>query len=434
MNKKRFLELIFFFLLLFAVRAGILYLIEPVDYSIFFNQTLKNKAAQNGNHLDMVFVGASRPQRTFDPDVFEKELGLDAVFNISSGLQSAEASYYMLKEVTERYHPTYAVLGVTSGTLFNDDHSLAKVIVFDRLHGLNKLDYFKNYIHPEEYLNSLSLCYRFRNNLNSEFIRKNIQEKAELRANHYAERWDDPDLYKDNGFIYSFQIGDIESSSVGTVDLSTVRLDMLKYLEKIVSYCEEQNVQLFLVIPPRSMSLTYSITNYQEVVDFYSDFANSHNVPFTNLNYLYDRENWLGDDMMFDSGHVNGEGAEQVSEKYAAILKAIINNEEVPDLFYHDDSEMKADVNRILSVGADIQITNLIAHVHIRSIQSENIHPLYRIFFSADEENFIQLTDWTDKTDFEFDLSDYRGTAHFRIEAMSPSGEPGTEMNYFVLI
>ena len=435
MKKKRFLQLFCFLLLFFLARSAVLYLIEPVDYSIFFNKTLKDKADRGDNHIDMVFVGASRPQRSFDPEVFEKELGLGSVYNASSGLQLIESSYYMLKEVAERYSVNYAVLGVTTGTVFNGNSTLAKVIVLDRLHGLNKLEYFLHCFDPGEYLNALSLCYRFRNNFNLDFIKKNLEEKRMLRANHYSERWDDPDLYKDNGFVYSYQTGEIESGTFGTIDVHGVDPDKLNYLEKIVKYCEDKNITLFLVIPPRSMMHLYSFTNYQDIVDFYSDFAASHNVNITNLNYLRGREDWLGDDMMFDSGHVNGEGAERVSEKYAEVLKALISNEEEPDLFYQDITELKADVHRILAVGADIKITDLVAKVNVRSIQTDGIAPLYRVLFRNNEEDeFILLTDWTDKNEFEYDLSAYRGTAHFLIEAKDPDGAPGARINYSIPI
>ena len=434
-KKKRIIYFLCFLLLFFLVRAAVLYLIEPVDYSIFFNHTIKNKAARNDNHIDMVFIGASRPQRSFDPEVFEKELGLSSVYNASSGLQLIESSYYMLKEVAERYSVDYAVLGVTTGTIFNGNSTLAKVIVLDRLHGWNKIEYLLNCFEPDEYLNALSLCYRFRNNFNLEFIKKNLKEKSTLRSNHYSERWDDPDLYKENGFVYSYQTGEIESGTLGNVDLNGINPVKLEYLEKIVKYCEDKHITLFLVIPPRSMMHLYSFTNYQDIVDFYTDFAARHNIPVTNLNYLRGREEWLGDDMMFDSGHVNGEGAERVSEKYASILKALISNEVEPDLFYQDIAELKADVHRILAVGADIKITDLVAKVKIRSIQTDDIEPLYRIRFKNNEDGeLILLADWTDKTEFEFDLSAYRGTAHFLIEAMDPGGFPGAIMNYNIPI
>ena len=92
----------------------------------------------------MVFVGGSRGLRTFDPVVFEKTMNMDCIFNASSGLQPIESSYYMLKELIERYHPRYAVIALSWDELFDTNSTLAKVIVLDRLTGKNKLKYLLN--------------------------------------------------------------------------------------------------------------------------------------------------------------------------------------------------------------------------------------------------------------------------------------------------
>ena len=102
MTKKNLLQFICLIMFLFIGRTILLYLIEPVDYSIYFNRIIRNKAEANNNHIDLVFIGDSRPHRAFDPAVFEKELEISSAFNASSGLQPIEASYYLLKDISER--------------------------------------------------------------------------------------------------------------------------------------------------------------------------------------------------------------------------------------------------------------------------------------------------------------------------------------------
>lgn len=434
MNKRRrqIISLMTLLIMLIAGRALVLYLIEPVDYSIYFNHILRNKTAANHDRIDMVFIGASRTLRTFDPEVFENILGLDCVFNASSGLQPIEAGYYMLKEITERYHPKYAVLGVTWEGLIEPDSTLAKVIVLDRLNGKNKFDYLKNGFTADEYLNALSLCYRFRNNFTAETIRSIITDKAELRKNGWSQRLSPPDLYTDNGFIYSYQTGDIPN--YGEVRYDPGRIDPKKaeLLEKIADFCSENGIRLFLVSAPTTMMNLYRISEYQEAVNYYSKFAAEHGSDYINLNYLKDREEWLGDGLMFDFNHVNGEGAELVSEKYAEYLNALINGRDTPDLFYNDLNELQETVHRIIAVGANIYIADLKAEVHISSRQTDGIAPLYRVLISQDDENFIPLTEWTEQKDHVFDVSAYHGTVHFLIEAVSPTGEPGCTIKYHV--
>lgn len=427
---KRILSLFCLLALLIAGRALILYLIEPADYSIYFNRILKNKAEAHQDHIDLVFAGASRTLRTFDPAVFEEVTGLDCVFNAASGLQPVESSYYMLRELISRFHPQYAVLGVSWDGLLESDSTLAKVIVLDRLHGKNRLDYLRNAFRPEEYPDAVSLVYRFRNNFTAEKIRENLRDKQELRGNNYTQRLSPPDLYTDSGFIYSYQTGDIPDYAPIRYDPAKVDPKKEAALREIVSLCEENGVRLFLVSAPTSVMNLWRIAGYQDAVDFYTAFAAERRIDYVNLNYLRGREEWLGDELMFDFNHVNGEGAERVSRKYASYLDALIRGQDAPDLFYRDIDEFRSEVDRIIAVGANISVTDLTAHIRVTSTQTEGISPLYRVSISADDEAYTQLTDWTDETEFVFDVSAYRGIVHFLIEAMSPDGRPGCSIKY----
>ena len=432
MIKKRLLHLLCLIMLIIAGRALILYLIQPVDYSIYFDHILKNKTEANNDRIDMVFAGASRTLRTFDPDIFEEELDMDCVFNAASGLQPIEASYYMLRELIERYHPKYAVLGVSWEGLLGSDSTLAKVIVLDRLHGKNKFDYLQNGFSADEYPDALSLCYRFRKNLTPAKIREIISDKAEMRKNGWSQRLSPPDLYKDNGFIYSYQVGDIPNYGDNDYDPGRINGKKAEMLEKITVLCAENGVRLFLVSAPTTIMNLYRTGGYQDAVDYYSEFAAAHGIDYVNLNYLKDREEWLGDKLMFDFNHVNGEGAELVSKKYAEYLKTVLNDQADPDMFYHDLAELQTTVHRIIAVGAKISITDLKADIRISSRQTDGIRPQYRILISQDDENYTPLTEWTEKTSFVFDVSAYHDSVYFLIEAISPTGEPGCTIKYNV--
>ena len=430
MRKEKILQPVFLLLFLIIGRAFVLLLIEPVDYSIYFNRILKDRAAENGNHINMVFAGASRTLRTFDPDIFEEEIGLARVFNAASGLQPIEASYYMLKEVISRYHLEYAVLGVSWDGLLRGNNTLAKLIVLDRLSFKNRLDFIRNGFRQREYPDAISLCWRFRNNFTAEKIRENILEKITLEKNGYSERLSMPDLYEDNGFIYSYLAGDIPN--YGDIAYEPEKIDPKKeqILENIVQLCEENHVRLFLVSAPTTVMSLYRTADYQKAVDYYAEFAAAHGLDYVNLNYLRGREEWLGDHLMFDFNHVNGEGAELVSRKYAEYLNALIHDQEPPDMFYADLADFQSEVHRIIAIRGDISITDLKAKVRIISRQTDGITPLFRISISPDDETYTPLTDWTEKTDFEFDVSAYKDTVHFLIEAISPTGEPGCTIKY----
>lgn len=430
MTKKNLLQFVCLIMFLFIGRTILLYLIEPVDYSIYFNRIIRNKAEANNNHIDLVFIGDSRPHRAFDPAVFEKELEISSAFNASSGLQPIEASYYLLKDISERYSVKYAVLGITSGTFFKNESTVAKVIVLDRLHGLNKLRFLLSNFTTDEYLNAVSLCYRFRNNFTLSNIRDNLLEKRELRKNHYTERKSGPDLYTDSGFIYSYQTGEIGNAADSRYNLKRVSPIKIEYFQKIVSLCEEKGIRLFLVTPPWSIMNIYQAENYQDLTDYFKETAAEYDLSYVNLNYLRGREEWLGDQMMFDSGHVNGEGAELVSEKYAQILKSELEDKEIPDMFYKNLAELKADVHRIFAIGADIWTENFISEIRINSRQSEEIKPLFRVLISIDGENYSPVSDWSDKTEISINVSSYSGSVYYMIESKTRTGDPGPYVTY----
>lgn len=432
---KKILQPVCLLLFLVIGRVLLLYLIEPVDYSIFFNKILENKAGADNGSIDMFILGTSRAHRSFDPAVIERETGIKSVFNASSGLQPVESSYYLLRELIDRYHPKYAVFDLTAGTLFNNSGTLEKLIVLDRLHGRNKLEYLLNCFSVSEYPNALSRVYRFRNNFTLEKMREITQEKQELERTGYKERLAGQDLYTGDGFIFSYLTGYVENGpNENRYDFNSVVPENMEYLEKIISLCEHSGVKLFLVTSPWPMFQLYYNRNYQEFTDFAAGFAEAHGLSYVNLNYLRGREEWLGDGLMYDSGHVNGEGADRVSEKYARILNAVLKGEELPDLFYANLSELKAEVHRILALHADIRITDRKANIHITSTQSDGITPVYRVLFSDDDENYIPMTDWSGETDLVLDLSDCRGTAHFLIEAAEAAGEAETSIKYHLPI
>ena len=198
----------------------------------------------------------------------------------------------------------------------------------------------------------------------------------------------------------------------------------------IADLCVKNDIRLFLVSAPTSVMNLYRVAGYQDAVDYYKNFAEEHGIDYVNLNYLRGREEWLGDQLMFDFNHVNGEGAELVSQKYAEYLKALINDEEAPDLFYADLDELKSEVNRIIAIGADISVVDLKATIHLSSRQTDGITPLFRVSISQDDETYTPLTDWTKETDYLFDVSSYKETVHFLIEAVSLTGEPGCSIKY----
>ena len=117
------------------------------------------------------------------------------------------------------------------------------------------------------------------------------------------------------------------------------------YLDKCVQLCKDNNIQLVFVSPPTSMAHIYSISNFQDIVDYITDYANKNNVPYHNLSYLKDREILFPDTMFYDFKHINKNGAAVVSEKYAEILSRCLQGADINEYFYGSLNELKESVD-----------------------------------------------------------------------------------------
>lgn len=423
----RLLSLLVLAAFLLAGNALLRELLEPVSYSAYFCHELDELEAA-GTEADLIFVGGSRVYRSYVPEVFEERLGLDCVINAGSSSQPIGATYWQLKDLLERFHPRHVVLGVTWGQLTTEQSLQGALLVYDRLRGMNRLRYAADCLWDEGGLLYTLYPYRFRSNLGK--AGSIYAEKRALSAADYA-----PDIsagteyYAGKGFIYSRRAakpGNIGISHPGGFSEDAVRPESLRYLDGCVALCREAGATLSLVTGPTSLMQLYYLENYQGAVDFYERYAAEHGLVYHNLNYLRDRETLLPDTLMHDYNHVNGEGAYVVSRLYAEILERDLQGTGTDGFFYRDLEELKAGVNRIAAVGAEITPESP-GRVHIRivSLQNRDILPRYRVELSEDGgEHYETAVDWTVDTDLDVAVpeeADYR----LRITAGAETGGAG---------
>lgn len=257
--------------------------------------------------------------------------------------------------------------------------------------------------------------YRFRGNLAK--ASSIYQSKRTLAAADYIpDTTAGSEYYADKGFIYSrstFEPGNIEISHPGVFSADAILEDNLQYLNACVGLCEDYGVTLSLVTAPTSMMQIYHVENYQNAVEFYTQYAEQHGLAYHNLNYLYGREDFLPDTLMHDYNHVNGEGAYAVSKLYAEILKKDLQGIDISDYFYKDLAELKADVNRVVAVSANIELKEEgRAHLEILSLQNVDTIPQYQIEISKDDgETYHVVISWTESNSFDITVpneSDYK--------------------------
>ena len=401
MYRKRIVSAI----VLIAMLAGMGYIVgfflKPVQYETDIYASEFDEMKKHDEKVDLVILGTSRIIRSCNPFIFEEKLSLNNVFNLSMNQLDINGCYFQLKEFVEEFHPKTVVLSITHGTLIKQETPIiVKSKLTERLHGLNCLEYINENFSINEYPYIMPLyCYR-KNIFN---IKQNVKDRLEFQKTGRLKNG--KRQYIGKGFAPYTQrvpLGNIGIKQIKKFDKTLINKSATYYLEKCIRLCKDNNIQLIFMTPPTSMAYIYNINNYQEVIDYISNYATKNDIIYHNLNYLKGKEEWLPDSMMNDTDHINKAGSTVVSEKYAEILSKSLKNIDTSEYFYPTLSEMQKDVKRIVAVDAKPVIKNNTMTLSIQSLQNNDVTPYYQVLMAKDKITFNPVINWTSEKNVSF--------------------------------
>ena len=403
---------------LIAFEAVFSYFLLSVNSSMYFKYELE-QYEKEGLEADMLFLGSSRVFEGFVPEVFEKELGMGLVINGGSATQRPESSYYLLKDMYRRFKPKVLVMGVQWNGILEestDSQKMESVLTaYDRMSLAGRLEYIPAFLLSDQ-LPNFSNIYRCRGDFRFEKMLNNARKRRKLETEGHTPDTSADSYYYGKGFYYSntrCERGNIPimDENQDTFSTDIISKEKIKYLDKICDFCAKHGIKLILVASPISMMNMYHINGYQEAVDYFNAYAQEKGVCFDNLNFLKDREEWLGDDMMTDYIHLYGGAAMEVSSRYAQILKKHLDNEDVSGFFYKDLDELKAQVHRVAAVKAKFakdEADEKLKHVSIEALGNEPENFVYSVEISFDEgASWERLEDKCGLEAFDLDTGSY---------------------------
>lgn len=358
---RNFKKIVLAVITLFVFETALNFLLTPVSYGDFLDIDLK-KMEKEGRRPELVFAGDSRIYRTFIPSIFEEGMEeIETAVNIGTGSQSIQGSYFYLADIVKRYKPEYAVVGIDHIWFMNESEYITQgeLTVIDRIKSPTiRIQSIVSLLDKKDYPYLLG-SYRSREGILNAV--QNVKDKLDADVRNGVDRRRG-EYYADRGFVYT-ESGFTEGN-VGLPDTPPVQWkdaerkeEAFAYLDKITALCEENNIQLFLVTGPTTLSTIYSIEDYEGIVSCFKEYALDKGIIYQDMNLIKDREKELPDSAMYDSDHVNGKGAEIISRKYCEILKKNIKGEDTADYFYSTVEEMKQDINKV--VACDIHTEEL---------------------------------------------------------------------------
>lgn len=280
------------------------------------------------NSLDIVFLGSSHSYCTFDPEVFDTELGTSS-FQMGMPLQHLDTSYYTLLEVLNYQKPQLVVLEVYWDML-DDEFELTQAgYLFQVMKNATLENEYVNEVFPiGEKVKYNVKAFRYQADY---FAYRNNELKKNLEADYGVtmpekERQVGVEQYRSKGYTYCNynMLADEFDKTNQFKDLDGKKWSadsaQVKYLNKIISTCKANNIEIVLVTAPiANVSMDY-IKNYAEIHNFVEGIANENGITYIDYNIKNKEQNMLVHDNFRDDAHLNDSGVQIVSGDLAKWL------------------------------------------------------------------------------------------------------------------
>ena len=227
------------------------------------------------NTLDFVFVGSSQLYASIAPNVLFEEFGITA-YDFAANEQPMWISYYYIKEALKHQSPKAIVLDVF--TMYGDTYEqegATRINLDDLPWNLNKIQAIRASVPRENRASFYFELVKYHDTWNTLDAHK-IQSSF----------WDKRNVYR--GYSPFVVAHDYAEAAPDEVVMQTEREPMgamaKEWLDKIIDLCREENVDLILIKTPNGHA------ERQKLYLSVEDYAKEKQVPFLNMNTLFDGE------------------------------------------------------------------------------------------------------------------------------------------------
>lgn len=351
MIKKRILKITLFCIIFYILQYFIgSFLIS--DYTYFGRAVMHN--LYEVPEINGLFLGNSHTYRAINPEIMDKELGLETFVLASPGLE-LDGSLALLKEAYNN-HPEIKEVYVDIDFVHlnnppikdkSDFHQVWRVARYIKNPKI-KYDYFFHTIPPKNYFDIILKIGKNKIVINPKKIKKTFF--AKLNGNYYKYIY--PEGSELNG-IYKGYIGKepddkeeknpLDEAKMETFSEEKINPDWYGFVQNIIDYCNENNLKLIFYSLPESLQDLMNIGNYGDYSDFLKKYFNSKNCIYYDLNLCKKDYLSLSASDYYDSEHLNKNGSEKVCH---LIAELILNDSNANNnLFYNSFAERVASEN-----------------------------------------------------------------------------------------
>ena len=299
MKKKtivfRFFLFFVFFILLFLVVSEVLKdkrIVQEYDASA----KVKGFYEEKEDTLDFVFVGSSQLYADIAPAVLFSEYGITS-YDFCANEQPLWISYYYIKEALKHQKPKAIVLDVFTvyGAEYEEE-GVNHINIDDLPWSMNKVQAIRNGV-PKD------LQYSFFLTLTKYHDTWNTLDESKIESSFYHKR----NVYRGySPFTVRHAYGETAPDEVVMQTEREPIPDRARlWLDQIVELTKEEGVDLILIKTPNGNA------DRQKLYNSVSDYAKEKDIPFVNMNTVFDGE-----------AHINVLQAEKVSKYIGGYLAA----------------------------------------------------------------------------------------------------------------
>ena len=316
------------FLLCAAILS--LILIEPFfEVQPNYYQDARTRDTLSGT-VDFAVLGASFAYRSLDPDVIDPILGTHG-YNFSGAGMTMAGRYELLVKELSRNPIKTVVMDLGSDMIYRDRDTVqgaeGDLYLLDRLGTKReRIAYIAKHIRPDEYFYTYS-----------HLLTEGVKTLKNGRVSEYSDeyRLDCRGYYPK--YTNDMSMTDAEYRAIRNTKsvYAEVSAENLEYLEKIVTLCKENGIEIVLFTAPVSLKYICEYEDLDKSREIYEQEAEKLGVPYYDFNLLKDRNELFSEDTCFyDEAHMSIDGAPIFSEYFANFLLKLRSGEDVADLFY----------------------------------------------------------------------------------------------------
>lgn len=362
MKKKIIIKLILF-ISIFWILQYVVGLLLRDDY-ITLSRTVIHYMHE-AESIESLVLGDSHTYYAVNPDIITDQTGLDT-YLCGSAAQDLDGTYALLRE-THKFHPELknVYLDIDYYLFYHSELKSRSVltgiwIISNYLKDFNiKVDYLFHAV-PLKYYPDIFLKIgkdKFQINpkanleatiarLNGDYKNFRFPEDSKLAvfSKGYLPKLNEID---DSNDVF------INEKSPKPFSINQINWDWYYYMEKIINYCHDNNLNLVLISIPSDFGKFLGMGNYDEYHDFISKYFKDRNLIYYDLNLCKKEYLRFHKSDYCDDEHLNRLGAEKVSY----FLADLLNNSSYEDnlkYFYNSFAE------RVLNEDESIYGFNLI--------------------------------------------------------------------------